>query len=409
MGNCAGKEKNPCDQEEVLLRQLHTQYLKHLLPLEKSCLFSDLCDPPYSLSDVLAPPMVLMMGQYSTGKTSFIKALLGKEYPGMYIAAEPATDNFVAVLRGAQEDAIPGTALVNNLSQPFHSLREAFGDNFLQRFRGAYVSSGAEILDDLVIIDTPGTLDGDGSRTYDYPEAMAWFARRAALIIIFFDVNKMGVAVEMQKVLDSIHGNEEKVKIIFNKSDTVNEKDLTSALSGLKFNLGKAMPADCPEVPCVYVTSLDTLADEYKCKTDTYIDWFRKDKEHLLQDISRVRQNTYTRKVNLLDKRSRMVRNHAFVMMKLAEEKKKCLSLFHRTLSPKDRDGLIERIPVLYQQVQKEEGWPPGEFLPVGSLQGKLKEKPHFFESLPRLKRKKVEKAYRGMEKAVVKLNTKFH
>ena len=32
----------------------------------------------------------------------------------------------------------------------------------MQRFRGAYVSSGAEILDDLVIIDTPGTLDGDG-------------------------------------------------------------------------------------------------------------------------------------------------------------------------------------------------------------------------------------------------------
>ena len=30
-----------------------------------------------------------------------------------------------------------------------------------------------------------------------------------------------------------------------------------------------------PQVPCVYVTSLDTLADEYKCKTDTYIDWFR--------------------------------------------------------------------------------------------------------------------------------------
>ena len=33
---------------------------------------------------------------------------------------------------------------------------------------------------------------------------------------------------------------------------------------------------------------------------------------------------------------------------------------------------------------------PPGEFLPVGSLQGKLSEKPHFFEALPRLKRSKV-------------------
>ena len=123
-----------------------------------------------------------MLGQYSTGKTSFIKALLGKEYPGrschlilftdalikwvlltssaflwflfcrdvhsskaiyiisyhlsyiilysysysyfagMYIAAEPATDNFVAVLRGAQEDAIPGTALVRIIIVHHHSI-----------------------------------------------------------------------------------------------------------------------------------------------------------------------------------------------------------------------------------------------------------------------------------------------
>ena len=224
-----------------------------------------------------------MLGQYSTGKTSFIKALLGKEYPGwschlilfteilimwvlftscaflwfifcrdvhssraiyiicyylsyiilysysyfsgMYIAAEPATDNFVAVLRGAQEDAIPGTALVRiivyhhsittnyqhkiklvinigNSERRWITFRNHFipwgkllgitscrchknhiwsyfskkNRNFfccnvssqfplLQRFRGAYVSSGAEILDDLVIIDTPGTLDGDGIKS----------------------------------------------------------------------------------------------------------------------------------------------------------------------------------------------------------------------------------------------------
>ena len=40
------------------------------------------------------------------------------------------------------------------------------------------------------------------------------------------------------------------------------------------------------KVPCVYVTSLDTLADEYKCKTDTYIDWFRLTNiNHLLPHI----------------------------------------------------------------------------------------------------------------------------
>ena len=33
------------------------------------------------------------------------------------------------------------------------------------------MSSGAEVLDNLVIIDTPGTLDAGGKgREYDYPE-----------------------------------------------------------------------------------------------------------------------------------------------------------------------------------------------------------------------------------------------
>ena len=48
-------------------------------------------------------------GQYSTGKTTFIRALLeGREYPGMHIAAEMSTDNFIAVMRGQTDDIIPG-------------------------------------------------------------------------------------------------------------------------------------------------------------------------------------------------------------------------------------------------------------------------------------------------------------
>jgi len=383
------------------LTELHQQYTKHLLPLERKSLFSELGDPPYSLQDVQAPPMILMMGQYSTGKTSFVKALLGKAYPGMYIAANASTDNFVAVMRGDTEDETPGTALVNDLSKPFHALREAFGDNFLQRFRGSYVSSGAEVLDNLVIIDTPGTLDAGGKgREYDYPDAMAWFARRAALIIIFFDVNKTGVSVEMSQVLQSIHGNEEKIRFVCNKSDTVNPTDLSDSLGGLKFNLGQSLL--CPEVPKVYTTSLDSLDDTYR--TDIGTETFSAHKKELLVDIERVQKNTFARKVNLLDKRSRMVRNHAFFMMKLAEEKANCLSLFHRSLSTEDRKRLMTSIPHLYQRVQQEEEWAANEFLPVANLQGKLK--PEHLDRLPKLKRKKVLAAYGGMEKVVRKLQT---
>ena len=129
-----------------------------------------------------------------------------------------------------------GNALVNNLELPFHSLKFAFGESFLQRFRGSFVSSAtseADILDHVILVDTPGTLDGSGEdRNYNFSEVMGWFAKRAALIIIFFDVNKMGVSTEMKSVLDNIQGNEEKIKIVFNKADTVGETDLAGSLAG---------------------------------------------------------------------------------------------------------------------------------------------------------------------------------
>ena len=37
---------------------------------------------------------VLLLGQYSVGKTSFIRSLLGQNFPGMRIGPEPTTDGF---------------------------------------------------------------------------------------------------------------------------------------------------------------------------------------------------------------------------------------------------------------------------------------------------------------------------
>lgn len=53
-------------------------------------------------------PLVLLFGEYSTGKTSFIRYILGKEYPGMRIGPEPTTDNFIVVEYGEEEGIIPG-------------------------------------------------------------------------------------------------------------------------------------------------------------------------------------------------------------------------------------------------------------------------------------------------------------
>lgn len=43
----------------------------------------------------------MLLGQYSTGKTTFIKHLLRTSYPGAHIGPEPTTDRFVVVMVGS--------------------------------------------------------------------------------------------------------------------------------------------------------------------------------------------------------------------------------------------------------------------------------------------------------------------
>ena len=67
-------------------------------------------------------PSVLLVGQYSTGKTSFIRYLLGTDFPGQRIGPEPTTDRFVAVVHGDDEHIVPGNALCVAPDLPFRGL-----------------------------------------------------------------------------------------------------------------------------------------------------------------------------------------------------------------------------------------------------------------------------------------------
>ena len=48
-------------------------------------------------SDFDSKPMILLLGQYSVGKTSFIRYIIGRDFPGARIGPEPTTDRFNAV------------------------------------------------------------------------------------------------------------------------------------------------------------------------------------------------------------------------------------------------------------------------------------------------------------------------
>ena len=60
-------------------------------PLEEAYKFGSFFSSLLTESDFEAKPSVLLLGQYSTGKTTFIKHLLGRDYPGIHIGPEPTT------------------------------------------------------------------------------------------------------------------------------------------------------------------------------------------------------------------------------------------------------------------------------------------------------------------------------
>merc|ERR1712232_1428093 len=157
-----------------ILKGLAKLYKKKILPLELSSRFGHFHSPPLSPSDFVAPPMVLLLGQYSVGKTSFIKYLLGRDFPGIRVGPEPTTDRFTAVLLGADDKIVPGAALCSQKNRPFTGL-SPFGNNFLSRMEGVELDSA--ILRNVTLIDTPGILSGQKqrNRNYDYEAVMKWF------------------------------------------------------------------------------------------------------------------------------------------------------------------------------------------------------------------------------------------
>merc|ERR1719158_1169536 len=104
---------------------LATSYAQNVKPLEKAYMYGELYDKSYKEAEFTARPMILTLGQYSTGKSSFIRYLIGEDYPGLRIAAEPTTENFVCITYGKNQ-IIPGNTVILDDKLPLQSLRKIF-------------------------------------------------------------------------------------------------------------------------------------------------------------------------------------------------------------------------------------------------------------------------------------------
>jgi GTPase SAR1 family protein len=304
----------------------------------------------------------MLVGQYSVGKTSFIRYLLGRDFPGQRIGPEPTTDRFTVLLNGPEERTIPGNALSVHPDLPFRGL-ERFGVSFLSRFEGSQLPSS--VLKSISLIDTPGILSGEKQRTnrgYDFTRVVSWFAERADLIILLFDAHKLDISDELKGAIDALKGHEDKIRCILNKADQIDRQQLMRVYGALLWSLGKTMSS--PEVARVYVGSFW----EEDLKNLDNADLFEMEEKDLMKDLAVLPRQSAVRKINELVKRIRKVKTLSYIIGYLKQQMPNLMG------REKKQQKLINDLPNVFRTIMKKYNLSPGDFPDITVFSSKLKD-----------------------------------
>ncbi|CAN0351088.1 unnamed protein product, partial [Ectocarpus sp. 12 AP-2014] len=164
MGRGAGRDGQrfhvtPRDEaSQRVIGALQNVYRKKLRPVEEAFFFGQFHYDAITDTELEAKSQVLVIGQYSTGKTTFIRHLLGADFPNMNIGPEPTTDKFTVVIHGQEDRPVEGNSLAVVKELPYEGLSR-FGPGLLDKLDAAISTS--PFLENITLVDTPGVLSGE--------------------------------------------------------------------------------------------------------------------------------------------------------------------------------------------------------------------------------------------------------
>ncbi len=217
----------------------------------------------FDLEVLLTPlkwkPLVLVIGNYSSGKSTFINEFLGQEV--QRTGQAPTDDSFTILTTHENEENpgdITGTTVVSDEKLPFTGLRR-FGEKLLCHLVMKRIES--DKLREIAIIDTPGMLDSvtEQDRGYDFLGVIGELAKLSDLVVLMFDPHKAGTIKETYKVLRMTlpaSAGEDRVVFVLNRIDECeNLEDLVRAYGTLCWNLSQMTGRkDIPRIFLTYAT-----------------------------------------------------------------------------------------------------------------------------------------------------------
>lgn len=207
-------------------------------------------------------PLVLVIGNYSSGKSTLINEFLDAEIQATGQA--PTDDSFTILTYGEPAENDPairtleerdGKFLLNDPEYPFESLKK-HGQRFASHFRLKKVNS--PFLKNIAIIDTPGMLDSitERDRGYNYQDVIGDFAHIADLVLVLFDPHKAGTVREAYMSLrETLPARtfEDRVLYVLNRIDECESLiDLLRVYGTLCWNLSQMTGRK--DIPMIHLT-----------------------------------------------------------------------------------------------------------------------------------------------------------
>ncbi|CAJ1964041.1 unnamed protein product [Sphenostylis stenocarpa] len=263
-------------------------------------------------------------------------------------------NDFVSpLLSGPDERSIPGNTVAVQADMPFSGLT-SFGTSFLSKFECSQMPH--PLLDHITFVDSPGVLSGEKQRThrqYDFTGVTAWFAAKCDLILLLFDPHKLDVSDEFKRVISSLRGHDDKIRVVLNKADQVDTQQLMRIYGALMWSLGKVL--NVPEVMRVYIGSFNDNS-MHSLSGPLGNELFEKEQDDLLSDLKDIPKKACDRRINEFVKRARDAVIHAYIISHL---KKQMPTMIGKA---KAQQKLIENLEDEFAKVQREFHLPAGDF-----------------------------------------------
>lgn len=214
-----------------------------------------------------------------------------------------------------------------------------------------------QLLEHITFVDTPGVLSGEKQRTqrsYDFTGVISWFAAKCDLILLLFDPHKLDISDEFKRVISSLRGHDDKIRVVLNKADQVDTQQLMRVYGALMWSLGKVL--NTPEVVRVYIGSFNDKPINEDAVGPMGRDLFEKEQNDLLADLKDIPKKACDRRINEFVKRARAAKIHAYIISHLKKEMPAMIG------KNKAQQRLIDNLEDEFAKVQREFHLPAGDF-----------------------------------------------